>query len=291
MQKRIHITQIVPTEVVHVYSGYQEVVDTLLWGLRELGFEADFAFNSVRADARNIIFSAQAAGIDLIRQFPKDTIIYNLEQSWYVFEPPASNEGSPHIREAYHYMRQNFTFWDYSLKNVEAMLMHESPMPVHHVPIGYAPVLERIPKPDQQDIDILVYGFAHDYRIKLFQTLCDQWKRCVFACGLYGQLRDELIGRSKIVLNITGGHAESIYPIVRGSYLLANRKLVIADLQPQLYIERDMIEAVRFGNTDQIPLLCHHYLANEAERVEAEEQGYQTMIRRDIRAILAAVLA
>jgi hypothetical protein len=188
-------------------------------------------------------------------------------------------------------MRQNFMFWDYSLKNVEAMLTQDSPMPVRHVPIGYAPVLERITKHERQDIEILVYGFAHDYRIKLFQTLCDQWKRCVFACGLYGELRDELIGRSKIVLNITGGHTESIYPVVRGSYLLANRKLVIADVQPQLYIERDMAEAVKFGKTEQIPSLCHHWLEDDARRAEAEEQGYQTMIRRDIRGILAAALA
>jgi len=196
-----------------------------------------------------------------------------------------------HLRESYDFMRKNFMVWDYSTKNVEAMLTVESAWPVRHVPIGYAPILQRIAKPAEQDIDVLIYGFSHDYRIEMFKRLCGYWMKCVFACGLYGALRDDLIGRSKIVLNITGGHAESIYPIVRGSFLLANRKLVVADIQPMMHIEGDMINAVKFGTTEQIPNLCSEWLDSDAARAEAEEQGFQVMIQRDIRAIMAAGLA
>lgn len=291
MKSRIHITQIVPTDIVHVFSGYQEVIDTLLWGAQELGYEATFAFNALRPDARNIVFSAHNASIDLLKSFPPDTIIYNLEQSWGMFLPLQGEDTMPHLRESYDFMRKTFMFWDYSTKNVEAMLTVDSPMPARHVPIGYAPVLQRIPKPAEQDIDVLIYGYPHDYRLNLFEKLCAQWKKCVFACGVYGAMRDDLIGRSKIVLNITGGHDESIWPIVRGSYLLANRKLVVADLQPLLHIEGDMMHAVKFATTEQLPWICHEWINNDAARADAEEQGFQVMARRDIRDILTMALA
>ncbi len=288
---RIHVVQIVAHELLHVTTGYQEVIETLLWGLQDIGHETSFSVNKWRPDALNIILGAQSLSLDLLHMLPRNTIIYNLEQSYHVFEP--INEGdTPHpMREGYHYMRKNFTFWDYSGRNVNAMATMESDKPVKHVPIGFCPILQKIKKAETQDIDILFYGTAGDHRISVFQKLCLHWHKCIFACGIYGPARDELISRSKIVLNISGGPESAIFAVVRASYLLANRKLVVADLQPLMHIERDMVEAVKFAKPDQVVSLCHLYLANDAAREEAEEKGFEIMARRDIRAILLAALA
>jgi hypothetical protein len=163
-------------------------------------------------------------------------------------------------------------------------------MPVKYVPIGYAPILRRIARPLDQDIDVLIYGMPHNYRLEVFQKLCMKWFRCLFVCGLYGHARDELIGRSKIILNLTSHGPESIYPIVRASYLLANRKLVISELCPKLQIEMDILNAVKFCSTEVIHLFCQYWLSNDSERLEAENKGFDIITRRDIRTILLAAL-
>lgn len=292
MFNTIHLT--IPADgTLHILSGYQEVIDTLLWGLKEIGYEVSFSFSHLRPDARNIVFKAETAPPEVLKSFPADTIIYSLEQSYELFLSPEKPKDESLARrlESYVYIRKNFEVWDYSCKNITAMMTIDSKMPVKHVPIGFAPILQRIARPQNQDIDVLIYGMPHDYRLGVFKKLCEKWQRCLFVCGLYGSARDELISRSKIILNLSDGRPESIFPIVRASYLLANRKLVVSDIQPELYVEADMAEAVKFCPTKYIPLFCHHWLSNDSERLQAENKGFEIMARRDIRAILLAALA
>lgn len=292
MSNRINIAM--PThETMHLVLGYQEVIETLSWGLREIGYDVSVSYNELRPDARNIVFRADEASIAVMETFPADTIIYNLEQSyeWYGLVGRPVNEESATRWERFIHLRNNFEVWDYSRRNTDAMLLLESKMPVKHVPIGFAPILQRITKPQKQDIDILFYGMPHDYRLSVFQILCRKMFRCMFVCGLYGQARDELIARSKIILCITGGESESIFPIVRASYLLANHKLVISDTSPKIQLESDMISAVKFCSTEFIDSFCQYWLSNDSERIEAENNGFNIMARRDIRGILLAALA
>ena len=277
---------------MHLTLGYQEVVDTLAWGLQKIGYDVSLSYNELRPDARNIVFRADEASIPVLGVFPTDTIIYNLEQSYALYDladRPANEEAATRW-DRYVYIRKNFEVWDYSCRNVDAMLTIESKMPVKHVPIGFAPILQRIAKPQNQDIDILIYGMPHAYRLNVFKKLCGKMFRCLFVCGLYGQARDELIGRSKIILSLTGGEAESLFPIVRASYLLANHKLVVSDICPNLHIETDMISAVRFCPTEFIDSFCQYWLSNDSERLEAENYGFNIMAQRDIRGILLAAL-
>lgn len=292
MANSVHVT-IPATGRSHLLSGYQDVIDTLLWGLKEIGHDVSFSLGNLRPDARNIVFRAETSPIEVLETFPADTIFYNLEQSYALFLSPEEPEDKILARnlKSYAYILKNFEVWDYSLKNIDAISTLASKMPVKHVPIGFAPILQRIARPQIQDIDVLIYGMPHDYRLGVFKKLCENWNRCLFVCGLYGRDRDELIGRSKIILDLTDGRAESIFPIVRASYLLANRKLVIADMQPDLYVDTDILEAVQFCPTEHIPFLCQCWLTNDTERLKAENKGFDVMARRDIRTILRAALA
>jgi len=289
MRKPIQITM-PSSNTMHLMQGYQEVVDSLLWGLHELGYEAHFSPDTFRPDARHIILRGDAAPIALLKALPTDTIFYNIEQTYHLFLSDDSAEKFKTILESFIYIRQHFELWDYSTKNMEAMLAVASSMPLKHVPIGFAPILQRIERPQHQDIDVLIYGMPHSYRLDVFKTLCERGLHCLFLCGLYGSARDDLIGRSKIVLNLSGGEPESIFPVVRASYLLANRKLVLADFQPRLHYEPDMAQAVVFCATDNFSPTCKHYITNSDERLQAEEKGYSIMRRRDIRDILKFAL-
>ncbi len=277
---------------VHILSGYQEVTETLLWGLAEIGYDASFTINKLKPHTRNIVFRGDDSPISDLKTFPADTIIYNLEQSYemYSYTERPKKQRTADRWDRYIHIRKNFEVWDYSHKNISAMLTVDSKMPVKYVPIGFAPILQNIARPQVQDIDVLIYGMPHTYRLEVFQKLGMNWFRCLFVCGLYGQARDELIGRSKIILNLTSHGPESIYPIVRASYLLANRKLVISELCPKLQIEMDILNAVKFCSTEVIHLFCQYWLTNDSERLEAENKGFDIMARRDIRSILSAAL-
>jgi len=281
-------------DTMHLHSGYQEVIETLLWGLKEIGYDVSFAVNAIHADVRNIVFCADSFSVATLKTFRSDTIIYNLEQSYPMFrrvEKP-ENDFLARRRESYAYIRKNFEVWDYSYLNIETMLTVDSIMPVKYVPIGFAPLLQRIARPQEQDIDVLIYGMAHSYRLGVFKKLCEEMLRCMFVCGLYGPARDELIGRSKIVLCLTDDGPESIFPIVRASYLLANSKLVISTkICPKLHLETDMMDAVKFCSTEAIHSFCHYWLSHDSERLEAENNGFNIMARRDIRDILRTALA
>lgn len=290
MLKPIQITM-PDSNTLHLIQGYTEVIDTLLWGFHELGYQADFAIDRFCPGARHIILRGDAAPISLLQALPSDTIFYNIEQSYQLFlSQDAAKKFAP-LLESFVYIRQHFELWDYSTKNIEAMSEITSSMPLKHVPVGFAPILQRIRRPPHHDIDVLVYGMPHDYRLSVYKSLCEKGMCCLFLCGLYGSARDELIGRSKIVLNLSGGDTESIFSVVRASYLLANRKLVLADFHQHLHFELDMAQAIIFCTTENIPRMCKQYITNESERLHAEENGFNIFARRDIRDILKSALA
>ena len=111
------------------------------------------------------------------------------------------------------------------------------------------------------------------------------------ATGLYGAARDELISRAKVVLNINLYAQMRIFEIVRVSYLLANRKAVVADLDPKTSVEDDIRGAVRFASSlKELMDLCAKLVSDDSERHALEERGFACMSRRDIKVILERAL-
>lgn len=214
---------------MHGLYGYREVIDTVAWGLRELGHTTGYGLNTIATDATNIVFGAQVLPLELQEQLPPDSIVYNLEQLRGLAEPRAS------IATAL----QRFRIWEYSAFNFEAWERWSPRYPVQLVPIGYAPILERIPRSTEQDIEVLLYGMSGQERLETFHALSHAGIASVFVSGLYGAGRDGLIARAKIVLNLNLYAHARIFEVVRVSYLLANRKAVVSDWHAEAAIEPD----------------------------------------------------
>jgi hypothetical protein len=187
-------------------------------------------------------------------------------------------------------MAERFTIWDYCEPNILSWNTLFAPPRLKHLPIGFAPHLHRIEKPAEQDIDVLIYGAPSDSRFEALRKICNLGLSAMFVFGLYGAARDALIARSKIVLNINSVKASKIFSIVRASFLLANKKAVVADLNDDIWVEPDIRHAIAFMPADLIAQTCWHYIHNPEERVRLEEQGYAIMARRDIRQLLIPVL-
>ena len=56
---KYHLAHIIPNPRMHGLNGYKDVIDTLQWGLDQLGHEVTYAINQISGEATNIIFGAQ----------------------------------------------------------------------------------------------------------------------------------------------------------------------------------------------------------------------------------------
>jgi hypothetical protein len=275
--KKIHLVHIIPDHL-HIFHGYDEIIETIQWGLVQLGCTVSHSVERFEQNCTNIIFGAQMLSLEDLKSLPANTIIYNLEQM--------AGLKPEEIRESYKYCASNFQIWDYSEFN---MLTWNSLNPKYlplHIPIGYAPILTRIIKPENQDIDVLFYGGTGGQRLQIFNTLCHHLVKTVFVHGLYGKARDNLISNSKIIINITQFPQHGIFEIARASYLLANSKAIVSDFSAYSKIEPDIQQAIKFCSVENVVQECINLLDNTVERKTLEDNGFNIMSKRDIRQIL-----
>lgn len=270
-----------PTKA-HGLLGYSEVIDTIRWGLVQLGHEVRRSVNQSDTECINIIFGAQILPVPVLEGLPANSIIYNFEQM--------RNVPTELIRPEMHYIAKRFRIWDYSTGNQEAWQRLGAGPNVKIVPIAYAPILSNIVKPEVQDIDVLMYGGADEKRHRAFDLLAEAGLAVVYLCGLYGAARDSLIARSKIILNVNRYDQSRVFEIVRVSYLLANKKAVVSTLDENNVVEDDIKLCVRFTDFDKLASNCRILAENTEARNALENYGFELFSQRDIREILRSAL-
>jgi hypothetical protein len=279
-----HLMHCIPDPRMHGLNGYKEVIESVAWGLEQLGHRVTYAVNERVGGATNVVFGAQVMPVAALGELPPGTIIYNFEQ--------LRDVAAERIRSEIRYYAQlpHFIIWDYSAANLPSWRALKRP-DVKIVPVGYAPILSRIPNAAPQDIDVLLYGLSGERRLQTFHGLSQLGLSTVFVSGLYGAARDALISRAKVVLNINLYAQMRIFEIVRVSYLLANRKAVVADFDAKTSVEDDVRGAVSFASSlKELLDQCAKLVSDESERHALEERGFACMSRRDIKGILECVL-
>ena len=283
---KLNISHIVPPpadrSLMHGLYGYKEVIETIRWGLVDIGCDVTVSDNTVLTESVNIILGAQMLTEDDLRRLPANTIIYNFEQIGGV--------NLTGLKPEFKFVAEHFRVWEYSERNLAAWKEIGPATRVVSVPVGWAPILNRIEKCDPQDIDILFYASPAQLRLQIFQELCDCGMKSVFVCGVYGKARDDLIGRAKLILNINRYDRSRIFEIVRVSYLLANAKAVVADIQEQTFIEPGIENAVAFAKPEDIRQTCISLLDNDQARAELENRGREIIESRHVSLILKSAL-
>jgi hypothetical protein len=186
---------------------------------------------------------------------------------------------------------KRFRVWDFCELNLPVWRQIAPNCNPVLVPIGFAPILRRVPKRGREEVDVLFYGLPSPERLRIFNELCELGLRCVFACGVYGPTRDELISNAKVVLNINKNRVIPIFEVVRVSYLLANAKAVVSDLYPGSFIEPDLRQAVAFAPLERIAAECRRLAGDDVARRQLEERGMTIFQRRDMRDIVRSALA
>jgi hypothetical protein len=263
---RYNLTIARPEGFLHS-SAFIEIRDSLGWALTELGHEANCAENYLSAQDTNIVFGAETLAPG--QQFPRADrlrlIIYNLEQPTH----PRMDE----VRR----LARDHQIWDFSQRNVEAW--KAAGYDARWVPVAYTPHLSRIPQ-GRQDIDVFFAGWLTPRRLELKRRLEEldkdkNWK-IVFSDSCYGGGRDNLIGRSKLCLNVHHD-GRNMTEIVRLAYLLANHKAVISETSSDDADYKHL--SLSLWSYDQLPHAVRLAVYDPNLRFRMEQQGFQKFSR------------
>ena len=254
-------------------DAFLEVCQLLHASFESLGYPTSFLVNELVADAINVVVGYQLA-IDPGVFAGFRIIFYQLEQ---LFE-----NGSGFTPRRLETLKCAEQIWDYTPGNV-AFLEEKGIKDIRVLPLGYHEKLRTI-APAAKEIDVLFYGSLNGRRRKILDALMQRCRvRAVF--GRYGQERDALIARSKIILNIHRYEAK-ILEQVRISYLLNNGCFVISEDSAHNPLE-GMIVASPY---EQLVETCLAYLADEPGRIRFAEEGQRLFRRRPMTEFLRAIL-
>ena len=212
---KFNLCTIRPKGFLHA-SAFDDVKSSLAWALSALGHEVLLTENTFSASAStNIIFGAELLSA---RVTPTDSILYNMEQPSH----PSLAPNGAIISLAW-----GHRVWDFSARNVARW--RDMGLDAIHVPIGYTPNLTRIPKAPVQDIDVCFMGWMTPRRLRLLADLRTAGLTVFASDACYGGARDNILSRSKVVLNVHHD-GRDMFEIVRVSYLLANSKFVVSEM-------------------------------------------------------------
>ena len=269
---KFQVTLIRPQGYLHT-EAFREIAETLQFGLRTLGHHAVVGENVIDRSATNLLLGAHLLAPQDGFLIPSGSVIYNLEQL-----------GGAELQPAYYELARQHQIWDYDQRNIEKWKnLGCARVPVH-VPVGYVPELTRIAPASSQDIDVLFYGSLNERRNRILNGLKNLGINVHAVFGIYGRQRDELIARSKIVLNVHFYEAK-VFEIVRISYLLANSKAVVTECSPNTS-EHDLTDCVRAVPYEDVVETCCSLLKNESERRRLESRGFHWFSQRKESAIL-----
>ena len=261
---QFNICLIQPKNYIHTYA-FLELAQLLHFGIKSLNLRSKLSLNQICPDSTNIVIGAHLLDTSHISQLPKNSIILNTEQldginiAWL----------TPILQFA-----KNFSVWDYSLKNI-SKLNDLGFNKVQFLELGYQSELQRIPKKSPQDIDVLFYGSMNPRREKIISELREHDLNVHVAFAIYGSQRDELISRSKVVLNHHHYDSE-IYEVVRTSYLINNAKLVVGEVNPSTSIDTRYLTSIYPAKYEELATSCSKLVRNDTLRNELENKALST---------------
>jgi hypothetical protein len=188
-------------------------------------------------------------------------ILFNLEQ----IAPESRWLSSEYLA-----LLSQHTIWDYSDRNITKLA--RLGIGAIRCGIGYVPELTRI-APAEETIDVLFVGSINERRGWIFRQLASAGARVEARFNVYGKIRDELIARSKLVLNIHY-YESRVLEIVRVSYLLANRRCVVSETGLDLAIEAPLKDGIAFAQYDDLAARCMELLHDEDRRRSLAQSGF-----------------
>ena len=276
---KYNICVVQPHGYVHS-AAFSELAELVAYGLQDLHRNARVTVNQIAGDAKNIIVGVHLLKPDLISSFPRSSIILNTEQLW--------SDTASEWKETIFQWSKSFEVWDYSELNIEKLRLVGA-QNCKHLRIGYHKKLRRLAKPPTQDIDVLFYGSINDRRRHVINALLARGVQTRILFGVYGRERDELIERSKVVLNLHFFDSK-IFETVRVFYLMTNSKAVVAEVGPDTHIEPCYRDGICAADYESLVDCCVSLLSDDERREKLEEAANAAIRNLPQRTLLAPLI-
>jgi hypothetical protein len=260
----INVCLIKPKNYIH-YLALQELAELIHFSVLELGLKSQITFNYCdnNPSTKNIVLGAHLLNDNLIEDIPENTIIFNTEQ----IESITENWKKKILNLA----RKNIIFWDYSQYNLD-YLSKTINIKGKLFQIGYQKELNRINHNIDKNIDVLFYGSINTRRENIINKLKDRKINVKTLFGVYGKERDDLIAKSKLILNMHM-YDSKIFEIVRVFYLLSNSIPVISEVGSDTKFNNDFLDLICKSTYENIEKNIIYLLENDKKRIELGENG------------------
>jgi hypothetical protein len=247
--------------------AWWELGELICFSLRDLGFKVEIQHRKMESDCRNILLGAFLLEPEFIKKIPQNSIFINTEQLYL------DDQKSIWPSDIYEWAR-NFETWDYSDKNIEKFFEHGIKN-VKKLGLGYQKELNRIVSMGTQDIDVLFYGSIGDRRKKIIDDLSSEGMNVKAVFGVYGKERDDLIARSKVILNFHHYNSH-IFEVVRVFYLLSNAKAVVGEVSESTSIDKIFLDSIKPTLYSDLVIACKKLVNEDSERHFLENKGFET---------------
>tara|TARA_B100001559_G_scaffold147156_1_gene123328 strand:+ start:775 stop:1617 length:843 start_codon:yes stop_codon:yes gene_type:complete len=260
----INVCLIKPKNYIH-YLALQELAELIHFSVLELGLKSQITFNYCdnNPSTKNIVLGAHLLNDNLIEDIPENTIIFNTEQ----IESITENWKKKILNLA----RKNIIFWDYSQYNLD-YLSKTINIKGKLFQIGYQKELNRINHNIDKNIDVLFYGSINTRRENIINKLKDRKINVKTLFGVYGKERDDLIAKSKLILNMHM-YDSKIFEIVRVFYLLSNSIPVLTEVGSDTKFNNDFLDLICKSTYENIEKNIIYLLENDKKRIELGENG------------------
>lgn len=243
--------------------GLDDAILPLFYALRSLGYETEVLCNRSNPRSRNIVFGSCLAPRKTGRDLPPGSIIFNLEQI---------TGGSKWVNRDYLAHLRDFSVWDYSPGNIAA-LEKLGVRGAVHVPPGYVPEMTRISRDYPQDVDVLFYGLINERRHAVIKRLYDAGLKVLATQEAFGNVRDVLLARSRLLLNVHY-YVPAKLELVRLGYAFANSKAVASEWRDDTEIPASLKGACAFFSYEDLLDGVRRLLADAESRKKQEDAAF-----------------
>ena len=216
---------------------------------------------------------------ELKKQYDADRyIVYQLEplheNHWHPTSKILSNiEGADEV-------------WDYDLDNIETLRSYG--INAKFKPFLYTEQLNRIPKlkDDELDIDLLFYGSLFKERLDIIHRIyckVGSYYNVVVVWNMNNVQLDELISRTKVIVDLQTKFSDNIQKQSRIYYALSNDKCVVSEKSKRNYYGDLIIESERDNLPDTLLDILNRRLWKQKNKTISEKfKKYSQKYLRDI---------
>lgn len=277
---RFNICKVAINDYHHLFD---DLIEVLAASLMDLGYQCTVSINNTYSDAMNILIGSIIFDQELVNQLlVNPSIIYQME---------ILSDEYGHLKQYPNYLGllgRASAIWEYSPSN-KLFLESKGFKNVFYVPPGHHPITKKINWSSQRDYDFIFVGSMSGRRKQFLDELSDQGFKVAAICEknkAFGKKRDEIIARSKIVVNVHCFEDIKTLETVRISYLLANKAVIISEES-----DHDPYDgAVAYAKYEDLIGCCATTLNNMNGLQRRAEDGFQAISRLDMTSIVRNVV-